>query len=158
MWQKVLCLLVLWGGWAQAETIYRCESPTGKAIFSDAPCGPDAQEQALPEATRVNSNMAVSPAEQKRLDADLAQQIHKNRVDSLDNAIANKQQQLIDVKAERDANLRRLADQLDNVRGPVRNRQQVEVGIARQRYQDRIKRLEEDLRALRKDRNEAARY
>lgn len=156
---KWIVVVMLFGlGAAQAETVYRCESATGQAIFSDSPCGPDAEAQDMPEAQVIQTNMQVSPAEQKRLDQDLAAQTHKQRLDRLDNSIDNKQQQISDAKQARDSDLRRLADQMGATRGPVHARQQVELGIARQRHQDRIRELEQDLRQLRKERDAAARY
>lgn len=155
-WIGALVLLGLGSG--HAGTIYRCESATGRTIFSDSPCGPDAEARDMPEAQVVHSDMKVSPAEQQRLDQELAARMHKERLARLDNRIDNKQQQIAAARQARDGELRNLADRMGATRGPVHARQQVELGIVRQRHQDRIRELEQDLRDLRKERETAARY
>lgn len=153
----LLCLLLFVPA-VEAATIYHCTTPAGHAVFSDQPCGADARVQALAPPPLLHSDMDVSPERQKALDQELAEHVHRERLDHIDNAIASAQRQLDAAQRQRDDALDDLAERQrkhPNVKsGRFRlERQQIE-----RRYRDQASQLKRELSALQRDRRQAERY
>lgn len=154
---KLLFLLLLAGS-VQAATVYRCTTPHGRAVFSDQSCGTDAQPLELPSAPLLHSDMAVSPERQKELDQQLAEQVHTQRLNHIDNAITDVRRQLDAAERERDTALRRLALYQNDTTSAGRKQARLTRLSIEKRYRDQERRLKRRLAALQKDRRQAVRY
>lgn len=155
---KPFLLLLLLAGNLQATTIYQCTSPSGRAIFSDQPCGADAQLRELSPSPLIQSDMGVSPARQKVLDQQLAQQLHQQRLDRIDNAISSIERQLDAAESEHDKALRDLVVRQGQAPKAKRTAYRLQRLALDKRYRDHSKRLKRELAALQKDRRQAERY
>lgn len=137
-------------------TIYRCEE-NGRLVFSDRPCGDDAEIIEQRSATQVGGSLANPAAEEF-----LQYRATKEAVSKLDRQIADFERRKANVRQMMDRDLaewqRNRARANNNLAGATWEQSLAqEAEVKRARYQAEIDQIDREIDRLREDRREALR-